>query len=170
MSEIFCLDANSFIEPYRRFYAFDIAPDFWNWLISKAYEGKVCSTMAVYIELKQKEDKLYEWASAHKNILFKEPDQRVYRVYESIANYVKRRYTIKHYEKFLSGADPWVIAHSKAYNWVVVTMEARRGEQIDRTSGKIVSEIKIPNVCEAFGVKYVNLFDMLRSLKLQFRI
>ena len=41
MTSRYLLDANVFIEAYKRYYAFDIAPAFWNNLALAAQDGLV---------------------------------------------------------------------------------------------------------------------------------
>lgn len=60
-------------------------------------------------------------------------------------------------EDFLRGADPWLIAKAKVLNAVVVTHEVL----VPETAKKI----KIPNVCEKFGIQYMNTFQLLRKLE-----
>jgi hypothetical protein len=61
---------------------------------------------------------------------------------------------------FANGADGWLVAYARAKGCVVVTQEvpapdARR-------------KVPIPNVCQAFDVPFVNTFEMLRALGVQF--
>jgi hypothetical protein len=53
-------------------------------------------------------------------------------------------------------ADAWVVAFAKAKNYIVVTHE-----QFDPNARR---RIMIPNVCQSFGVAYVDTFQMLRAL------
>lgn len=58
-------------------------------------------------------------------------------------------------------ADAWVVAYAMAKGCVVVTHE-----QYDPN---IKRKIPIPNVCKAFGVPYVDTFEMLRRLGVKFQ-
>ncbi len=160
----YCLDANVFIEAHRRYYAFDIAPGFWEALAEWAEQAIICSPLPVYDELVRSRDQLSEWAKNHRETLFVNPDQATVTAYSRIANLVNRRYEPHHVQDFLSGADPWVIACAKAHNLVVVTMEALKQEQRDQGSGRYKGRIKIPNVCQLVRVGYINTFDLLRAL------
>jgi len=53
-----------------------------------------------------------------------------------------------------------LIAYAKAKSMILVTHEV-----LARDARKTVP---IPNVCEAFGVSYVDTFEMLRDLEAQF--
>jgi hypothetical protein len=57
-------------------------------------------------------------------------------------------------------ADPWVIAHAMAQHAIVVTKENKETQSEAR--------VKIPNVCENMGVRWINDFDMIRALHLRF--
>lgn len=37
----FVMDTNVFIEAYKRYYSFDIAPSFWNALVQHAESGRI---------------------------------------------------------------------------------------------------------------------------------
>lgn len=60
-----------------------------------------------------------------------------------------------------SMADPWVIAHAMAENATVVTKEEKAPD--------VTKKIKIPNVCDNMGVKYLNDFDFIREANIIFK-
>lgn len=62
--------------------------------------------------------------------------------------------------EFASGTDGWLIAYAKKNNMILVTHEVLAPEAR--------KTIPIPNVCEAFSVRYDDTFQMLRALKTQF--
>jgi predicted nucleic acid-binding protein len=165
----YCLDANVFIEAHRRYYAFDIAPGFWEALSEWAAQGAICSPLLVYDEIARSKDQLAEWAKAHKESLFADPDESTVTAYREIADMVANLYEPQHVQGFLMGADPWVIAHAKAHNLVLVTMESLRAEQLSKKSGLIAGGIKIPNICKRVGIKFINTFDLMRELRLTLR-
>jgi len=165
----YCLDANVYIEAHRRYYAFDIAPGFWEAFAEWATQGVIRSPLPVYGEITLSKDQLAEWATAHKESLFVVPDESTVSAYGGIADLVVRHYEPQHVQVFLSGADPWVIAHAKAHGLTVVTMEGIRAEQLSKKSSLISGQIKIPNICQRVGVKFINTFDLLRLLKLTLR-
>lgn len=61
-------------------------------------------------------------------------------------------------EEFLACADPWVIAYAKVIGGTVVTME-----QLASTGSKV----KIPDICDALSVAWINTYNVLRSLSVQ---
>jgi hypothetical protein len=56
-------------------------------------------------------------------------------------------------------ADGWLAAHALAKGYIVVTHEQFYSQARAR--------IKIPNACQAFGVKCVDTFQMMRELEVR---
>ncbi|UCH86292.1 MAG: DUF4411 family protein [Dehalococcoidia bacterium] len=140
----FWLDADVFIRSKNEFYAFDIAPAFWDFLDQKADEGIIASSSLVYDELhSETSDELSNWADARKDTLFIEPDADVQAACQEIADHVEAKYSLPQAAGFLKGADPWLVAHAKAHGGTIVTFEeARPNSQTP----------KIPDLCTAFNL------------------
>ena len=119
--------------------------------------GKVCSSTMVYSELTAGDDDLANWAKERKSSgLFLEPDAAVQDRIRAIADYVNGRYPAHESRRFLSKADPWIIAHAAAYGGTVVTLETRAPSNAQKA--------KIPNVGDQFDVISINTYQMLRQL------
>lgn len=58
-------------------------------------------------------------------------------------------------------ADPWVIAHALNENACVVTKE-------EKVTVPNTNRIKIPNVCENVGIRWINDFEFVVELNIQF--
>ena len=58
-------------------------------------------------------------------------------------------------------ADPWVIAHALNENACVVTKE-------EKVTAPGTNRIKIPNVCDNMGVRWLNDFQMIEELGIRF--
>jgi len=86
----YCLDTNVYIEAHRSYYAFDIAPGFWEGLVQLAKKQMICSPSLVYKEITdgQCDDKLAEWAKVNGDLLFVEPDDSTQRAFTEIADLV----------------------------------------------------------------------------------
>jgi Domain of unknown function (DUF4411) len=166
----YCLDSNIFIESQKNYYSFEIAPTFWNALVTWGEEQIICSTTAVYEDLIAFSDKLSQWARADGKVLFVDHDPQTYKFYSEIADLVTKNYEPHQAESFLDCSDPWVIAYAKANGLVVVTLEVLRQETVNKTTGKIgMKKIQIPNICKMMGVTYINTFLLLQDLKFSFR-
>ncbi len=157
----YVLDANVFMEAARRYYAFDLAPGFWDGLLHYASVGQVKSIDRVKLELARGNDDLADWANAEFKDAFATTDrQDVIEVYARIVAWVAGRdqYTDAAKHRFASGADGWLVAFAVACNCVVVTQELPAPHS--RNS------VKIPEVCEEFGVEFIDTFTMLRALNI----
>ncbi len=167
----YCLDTSVYTQAHRSYYAFDIAPPFWSALVTLAQNGTIMSPIAVYDELKEGKDDLKQWAKEYHEILFIEPDTKVNEAYRQVVEFANGRYQDQHWiREFLKGADPWVIAHAMAYDLTVVTMEGvKNTENLDKSTGRFIGEIKIPNMCSHFEIKYVSTYELLRTLKIKLR-
>ncbi len=159
---LYCIDTNVLIEAKNGPYAFDIVPGFWEWLDEMVKSGRLYSTETVYDELTDGNDELAEWVKERRNRgFFISHSEEVQKKFPQIADYIYSTYEPPHAESFLSGADPWVIAQALADNSTVVTREA--------TVSPYSKKVKIPNICNEFGVRCIDTFTMLRESGAQFR-
>lgn len=86
---VFVLDANVFIEAARRYYAFDLAPKFWESLVHHATNGRIESIDRIYQELLRGSDDLAEWAKSCFSSAFASTDDKdVLHSYRDIINWV----------------------------------------------------------------------------------
>lgn len=165
----YCLDTSVYVQAHRLYYAFDLAPGFWQSLISHASDELLLSPIAVFIEIAKNNDELAKWAKDNKGLLFAEPDVKVVESFRQVADFIDSRYESEQWTRlFLDGADTWVIAHAKAHNLIVVTMEGGKGsEEINPKTKRFIGKVKIPNVCGHFGVKCISTFELARVLKIK---
>ena len=155
----FWLDSNVFIEGKKGPYAFDITPHFWVFLDQMASAGRLAIPEWVYRELMDAQDALADWARERRTSGIVVPDSGVQDDYERVVNYVNSNYRrSKSLRRFLDKADPWVIAHALSDGGTVVTLEkpARAGQR-DRV-------VKIPDVCQHFGIRCIDTRQMLQDL------
>jgi hypothetical protein len=79
----------------------------------------------------------------------------------SIATHVASgKYQPAAQSKFMSGADPWLIAKAQTIGAVVVTHE--------QPAPDAKSRVPIPDVCKAFGVDCIPPYDALRAMAASF--
>ena len=159
----YVLDTNVFIEAARRYYAFDIAPPFWESLVQNAANGRIYSIDRVKQELERGKDELTTWATSQFNDAFASTDEEdVIESYSEVISWVQAQEQFLDAAKadFAAVADGWLVAYAKAKGYIVVTHE------LPATDAR--SKVPIPNVCEALGVRYVDTFAMLRELGVRF--
>ncbi len=157
----YCLDSNVYIQAKNGPYGMDFHTSFWNWLDMQTELGVIESSIMVYDELVDGDDDLAEWVKARKDSgLFIAPNEEVQRIYGEISDHVVSSYEEVYAKVFLEKADAWIIAQAKADEATVVTHEVMAPSN--------TKKVKIPNVCNQFSVETVNVFTMLRHLRVQF--
>lgn len=147
---------------------------FWSKKLKKieqeAEKNRIRSIDKVYNEIVKGNDKLSNWVKrSFKRYFLTTEDLSVLKSYEEIIKWnsrekVRRRYSqnaILDFSK-ADNADPWLIAYAltNKQNFIIVTFE-KEHEYIKR-------RIPIPNVCKEFGIKYCDLYQMLKNLNFRF--
>lgn len=160
----YLLDANVFIEAHRRFYAFDIAPSFWEALVKHASEGRLLSIDRVRAELERGKDELATWAEQRFHSWFASTQEAdVLESYGIAMRWAQTqvKYTNVAKAEFADSqnADAWLIAYARANDCILVTLET--------PDPKRRNKIKIPDACQALGVAFIDIFAMLRALKVR---
>ena len=160
----YLLDANVFIEAKRRYYAFDVCPGFWECLVWHHQGAYIQSIDRVKDEFERGADELSEWArSVMPQTCFASCDDTAATgQYAEIMVWVQSQdqFFPEAKAEFAGSADGWLIAYAKVNSLIVVTQEVLAPDARKR--------VPIPNVCQAFGVDYVDTFEMLRDLEAQF--
>ncbi len=162
----YLVDADVFIAAKNLYYAFDICPGFWASLIHHHKRGCVYSVDRVRGELLagRKTEDLVVWVrdTLPKTFFLEVDTETVTNVYGDIMLWIQRHPGYFDYAKakFATGADGWLVAYARVHGMTVVT-----NEQAAPDSKR---EIKLPDVCNQFGVAYENTYSMLRHLGIQF--
>jgi predicted nucleic acid-binding protein len=157
----YCLDANVLIQAWQKYYNPKFCPDYWDILIEIGKQDKIFIPELVYEEITRTEDDLSRWVKASKIPIKK--------ISEPVTICLQKIYAVNPVHKNLvdnitgrSLADPWVIAHSLHENATVVTKE----EKITALNSK---RIRIPNVCDNMGVRWMNDFQFIDELGIKFK-
>ncbi len=162
----YLIDANIFIQAQQDYYCFDLCPGFWEFMGSKFMDGQLISIRNVFDELQKQDDEICTWSKGIMHCFQSVDDQETQMNFRAIANYVQQEYaprhknSLPHIQKFLSVADPWIIAKAKTTNATVVTHEVR-----DKNNG---CKPKIPDICGYFNVKTIRTNELLRDFQVQF--
>jgi len=160
---VYVLDANVFIEAARRYYAFDLRTRFWDILSQHADNEVVESVDRVKKELDKEKDELTEWANSSFSRAFRSTDKEdVIASYGKVMTWVQGQPQFSSAAKadFAEGADGWLVAYAMTKGRIVVTHEVPAPEARRK--------VPIPNVCQQFGVRYMDTFAMLRQLGVRF--
>lgn len=156
---MYLLDTNVFISAKNSHYGFDFHPGFWDWLIYANAEGRVFSIQRVYAEICIQEDNLTKWARGRKDGFFLDAPYDIDIQLKPVSDYIKGRFGQRERRNFVKGADYYLIGHALVKNFKVVTHEIYK-----RSKGKV----KIPQICQEFGVECLTPFDMLRQENARF--
>lgn len=154
MAEKYVFDSNVFIGLQQR-QPRDIYPSVWNKIDELIDNGTIISSREVYDELSVGDDALAEWAKEKKDSFWPSEvsiQQRVRIILTEHRGLVEGG-------KKKNNADPFVIALAQENKCAVVTEEVRTNNPLSP---------KIPDVCEKYGVKYMNFIGFVRELKLVF--
>ena len=170
---MYVLDTNVFIDAANAYYAFDLAPGYWDFLvqlfdshhavsiksvydeIDSASEDEIDSASEDEIDSASDDDPLKVWAKLNRKH-FVDLDPHVLDRYQLVMNWAQaQNYTASAISEFQRVADSWIVAYALANNWVVVTHE--------KSAPGSKKRIKIPDVCVGVGVTYASPFEMLRS-------
>jgi predicted nucleic acid-binding protein len=157
----YCLDANVLIQAWQKYYNPKFCPDYWKILTELGKQDKIFVSELVYEEITRTEDDLSKWLKTSKIPINKitEPVtvclQKIYSadpIHKNLVDNTKAR----------SLADPWVIAHALHENATVVTKE-------EKVTALNSNRIKIPNVCDNMGIRWINDFQFIDELDIKFQ-
>lgn len=160
----YLLDANTLIEAKNRYYRMRTCPAYWNWIKKSRGAGIVSSIDLVGQELRRGHDELAEWARDHAELFMPVSDDDTQRAFGDVAAHVAANSAGMKpgaLEEFLSGADPWLIAKALALRDAVVVTHEQYNPQMRR-------KFSIPNVCEHFGVRCIDTFELLSRTDARF--
>lgn len=160
---IYVVDSNFFIQAHRFSYPLDVAYSFWRKIKQLAFDGNIISIDKVHNEIFDKNDALEEWCINNLPDTFFKDSSGSLSAYSRVVSWaysMNSHYMPKAINEFLDAdaADAFLIAYIllDPQNRIIVTQEVSQPE--------IKRKIKIPEVCNAFNVQFVNIMDMFRQL------
>lgn len=160
----YVLDANVFIQPYRLFYPFDLAPSFWRQLHKALGSSDVILLDVVLKELKKNEDELSSWLSDIPNLIPQSTQQTdIIGFYGQVLQYLQncglyREEAVRQWAE-RDCADPWIIAYAASRDATIITFETSGHPQL----GQLAKKAKIPDVAFHFNVTCENLYSFMRD-------
>lgn len=146
----FTLDSNILINLIR-LYPRDIFGSIWDSIETTVGNGDVCICEAVLREVHRGGDELHSWAKGLNGFTCPTTNEELQTVGEIATahpEWVRGQ---------VNEADPFVIAHAKESEAVIVTEEGRKGP------GTEDRNLKIPNVADEHGVACIKFFDFVRG-------
>ncbi len=152
----YLLDTNFFITS-EQYIPFDIFPSFWSSLAALLESGEALIHESVMDELKRKEDELLPWLKSLNNVKPVKASQQVLDKYLEVCNWpASKNYDSNAIKEFTATdrADAWLCAEACVSGYVLVTYEK---------SSNSIKKVKIPNVCDAFGVTCIDCRNFMRK-------
>lgn len=147
----FSIDTSALIHAWVRAYPPDVVPTFWERFEDCIAGDIVIASREVMGELEAKVDDLHAWAK-QRSAMFREIDDNVQ---SCVVRLMDRYPKLVDERTNKSAGDPWVVALASVHGLTVVTQEV----------GGSDTRPKIPSVCEAEGIRCVNLLEFMRDLK-----
>ncbi|WP_323846694.1 DUF4411 family protein [Microbulbifer magnicolonia] len=159
---MYLLDANTYIQAKNLHYQMSFCPAYWAWLDQQYATSALASIRSVYDELSEGDDELSQWVKDRKDhfipVSADETQQKFAEVAQHVADLDGKK--PEFIAEFLGKADPWLVATAAVTGGTVVTHEV----PVPANSTKV----KIPNICDAFGIPYITTFQLLNKLEAQF--
>jgi len=161
-STVYLLDANVLIDAHNKYYAIDMVPEFWDWLLYSASAGDIAMPLETFEEVRggadAKKDLLNEWlcrdAVEEALVLAEEVDTGIL---ARVMNAYAPDLTDSEVEQL--GRDPFLITYGlvRPQQRLVVSNEVSK-------PSKQRANKKVPDVCRQVGVACCDTFAMLRAL------
>lgn len=152
------LDANVMMEAANRYYAFDLAPTFWQWVVGAHQAGQIASTQAIREEIVSGRGALTSWAEQVPPTFWL-PDTAgslaEVRRLAAWAAHPDRGYRQDAVAAFMGSGDIRLVAVAAAGGHDVVTHEQSRPDSVKR--------IMIPDASTAVGVRCLSPFECFRN-------
>jgi len=149
----YCIDTSALID-LKELYPRDIFPPIWRNIETLIAQGRLVAPKEVYQELQRVEDELFKWAKEHKMMFKNLDDEQIRHVLDITGKFPK----LVDEKKPGPQADPFVIALALSRGYIVITSE----------SWGDPNKPKIPDVCNHYGIKCLDLVALYRKEKWQF--
>jgi hypothetical protein len=152
---IYCVDTSTFID--LRHYPRHIFESVWQRLEGMASRGRLISTDEVLLELARRDDDLHRWGQDHR-ALFRPPTREVILQAQQVLNDFPEWGDLVTRET--PWADPLVVAEA-------IVEQRRQDEGLFGSSCMLLTEekkppaLRIPMVCERYGIVAVTFHEML---------
>src|SRR3989338_9547423 len=161
----YVIDTSSLIDLNKR-YPIDVFPSLWQKVEALIAKGHLISCREVLKEISVKDDALKKWAVKQKR-LFRELDAEQGKIVKEI---LLKHPSLAQSENEVAAADPFLIALA-----IVLSKDPQKTLGSDTKSHIIVTEeklrgsrVKIPFVCQGYGIQCIPIIEMFRIEGWQF--
>lgn len=153
---MYLVDSDVLINAKNFHYAFDLAPGFWQWMAQAHLDGRVFTVQSVVDEIVGGGDELSTWMVEQPDTFKLKPQATDAPALQRVSEWaVSADYRQGAAETFLAAADYFLVSQALSLGYTVVTNE--------KPAPQGVTRIKIPDACDAVGVPWMSLFEMLKA-------
>jgi hypothetical protein len=152
---MYSVDTSALIDAWHRDYRLSVFPSLWQRITGLIEAGQLVASMTVRDELLRQEDELAKWADGNTGLFVEDDEEIQVGVRELLAGWPRQ----VNFARFLTGADPFVIALARRRNFAAVSSE--------RASGSLEAP-RIPDACRHYGVRCIRAMDMFEELGWRF--
>ena len=154
----YIFDTNVFIRSKNEM-PFDLWPTFWTRVAEMIAAKQVFSHETVKDEIERGKDELTDWISNNANDGFYiSNDLAIMQKYAEVQNWARSclRFSQQAIAEFAEVADAFLVATAAAKGYTLVTFET--------PDSNCRRRVKIPDACNAMGVRCCQLNDVIRKL------
>lgn len=146
---LYSIDTSAILDAWIRWYPPDLFPRLWENIELLIKEKRLIASEEVLVELEKKDDDVFKWAKKQDMFypLSTEIQIKVSEILSKFPRLIDSR-------KDRSQADPFVIALAIKEKCLVITGEKNQGT---------ADKPRIPIVCQFFGIKPINIVQLIRS-------
>ncbi len=157
---VYSLDANVLIQAWQKYYSPKFCPEYWEILDDLGKQSRIFLAEEIRDEITGTDDDLSAWLKSS-SIPIRRTDGKVTSCWSSVLGaHTDHQYLVAE-GKGRSLGDPWVISHAIDAGAIVVTKE-------EFVPNYRPAKIKIPNVCNNMGISWLNDFQFIEALNIQF--
>lgn len=150
----YVFDSSAIIDAGERYYPIDVFPSFWNRMEGLVNAGSFLAPEFLIDELAKKDDSWRDWVYHRRDAIIVPMDEKIL---EAVREIMADFPMLVDVDKNRSGGDPFFIALAKVTGSVLVTGEKSKP-----------SRPRIPDVCEAMNIPYINVLSLIRAENWQF--
>ena len=167
--EKFIIDTNCFLEPYKNYLPFEVAPGFYKAFKEVLKQPNVFVLDKVIKEIKHYDDELFQWLKQIDLNVIK-TDDAILENYGLVLNKLEESGFFKDESLAMwtdeNKADPFLISAAYINNLTVITQEVPVKNLNKKNPMK--KEPKISNACSLMNVKFENLRYFFIKMKVKF--
>ena len=150
----FVWDTSALIAAWVERYPIDVIPLLWEKFAASIEAGEMVAPEEVRVELEKRSKDLLDFLKPHETFFVPTDDKIIGEASGILAAHPK----LVMERKRAYAADPFVIATAKIIGVTVVTEEGRGPP----------AKPKITDVCEAYGIEYIGVLDLIRKVGWKF--